>query len=122
MNTATATRIAAGVTAAYVRELTRHTVPTAGDVRRDERSYRRERGHASALDASGRRRGRPGHDRSPRRARVEVPKRVSERAQVVASQPPTILGECRSSPLFDAAHRIEFATIRGCAAPPWQSA
>jgi hypothetical protein len=59
MNTATAARIGAGVTAAYVRELTRHPAPTAGDARRDEPSYRRERGRPSALDASGRRHGRP---------------------------------------------------------------
>jgi hypothetical protein len=79
MNTATAARVAAGVTSAYVRDLSRHPSPTAGDARRAEPTYRRDRGHPSALDASGRRRGRPGRDPS---WRGDVPKRVSKRAQV----------------------------------------
>jgi hypothetical protein len=67
MNTAIAARIAAGVTSAYVRDLTRHPAPAPVDGRRDEPNHRREHGHASALDGGGRRRVRPGSDRSPRR-------------------------------------------------------
>jgi hypothetical protein len=61
MNTATAARIADGVTAAYLRDLTRHPAPPA----RDDPNHRRERVHASAPTARGRRRGQPGRDRSP---------------------------------------------------------
>jgi len=64
MNAAIAARIAEGVTSAYLRDLTRRPAPAAADPRRDEPNHPRGRGHASALDASRRRRGRRGRDRA----------------------------------------------------------
>ena len=59
MNTAIAARVAAGVTTEYLRDLTRHPAPAAGDAP----NHRQERRHALS---HGRRRARPGRDRARR--------------------------------------------------------